>query len=102
MTNLVDVRNNKLYSGVTRINQVRFQEGTDRRITVIFNYNGGDGAFEVYVKEGVSSNNKAPFLIEVYELITSMINDPGNYITVEKIAERINEIEITDWARDCI
>lgn len=102
MTNLVDVRNSKLYPGVTRINQVRFQQGTNSHITVVFNYNGGDASFEVYIKgSGVISSNKAPFLIECYSLLDSML-DHAEYITVEEIVDKINEIEISDWARDLI
>jgi hypothetical protein len=101
MTNLIDTRYHKLYCGVTRVNLVRFQEGTDRYLTINFNYNGGDTSFEVYVKEGISDSNKAPFLIEVHTLLDSMINH-GDYITTEQVKEKINNIEISDWARDFI
>ena len=101
MTNLVNVKHSKLFCGVSGINKVWFQEGSNSYISVSFSYAGGDASFEVYLKKSVCSSNKAPLLIEVNSLLNSIINN-CEYMTIEKIEEQINNIEISDWARDVI
>lgn len=87
----------RLYCGVTTINQIRFQEGTDRFISINFNYNGGDATFEIYVKGGVNDKLKPSFLLEVRVVLNSMFNDARNfrgYVKIEDIANKINNINL--------
>ena len=94
MTNLVDDRDYKLYRNVA-IKQIRFQEGTDSYLTIYFGYADDEKwSIEIYVKGGVK-NNKDAFLIEVDSLLNSIDKE---YISVKEISERINKIEISDWA----
>ena len=87
----------RLYCGVTTINQIRFQEGSDRFITVDFSYNGGGNAsFEVYIKGGVHDAFKAAFLLEVDSVLTSMFTDSNSrgYVGIGDIKEEINKIKL--------
>ena len=87
----------RLYCGVTTINQIRFQEGTDRLISINFNYNGGDATFEIYVKGGVNDKLKPSFLLEAKVILDSMFTAANNfrgYVKIEDIETEINNINI--------
>ena len=87
----------RLYCGVTTINQIHFQEGTDRFISINFNYNGGDATFEIYVKEGVNDKVKPAFLLEVKDVLLDSFTAANNfrgYVKIEEIEEKINAITL--------
>ena len=86
-----------LYCGVTTINKIRFQEGSDRFISIEFSYNGGGNAtFEVYVKGSVHDAFKPAFLLEVELVLNSMFdaNNFRGYVDTGKIEEEINKINL--------
>ena len=90
--NLLD--SNRLYCGVTTINQIRFQDGSDRFISVDFSYNGGNATFEVYIKGGVHDAFKPAFLLEVISVLNSMFTDSNGYVDIGDIANKINDITL--------
>ena len=92
--NLLD--SNRLYCGVTTINQIRFQEVSDKFLSIEFSYNGGKATFEVCVG-GVRDNLKPAFLLEVEFVLNSMFNDASNfrgYVDTRKIEEELNKIKL--------
>ena len=87
----------RLYCGVTTINQIRFQKGTDRFISVDFSYNGGGNAtFEIYIKGGVHDAFKPAFLLEVNSVLNSMFTDSNfrGYVDIGDITNKINDITL--------
>lgn len=88
----------KLYCGVTTINRIYFQDGSDNRfISVDFSYNGGGNAtFEVYIKGGVHDAFKPAFLLEVNSVLNSMFTDSNSrgYVEIGDIANKINDITL--------
>ena len=86
----------RLYCGVTTINQIRCQEGSDRFISINFNYNGGDATFEVYIKGSVHDAFKPSFLLEVKVVLDSMFTDSNSrgYVDIGDIEEKINAITL--------
>ena len=86
----------KLYCGVTTINRIYFQDGSNRFISVDFSYNGGNATFEVYIKEGVHDAFKPAFLLEVNSVLNSMFTDSNSrgYVEIGDIANKINDITL--------
>ena len=87
----------RLYCGVTTINKIRFQDGSDRFISVDFSYNGGNAtSFEVYIKGGVHDAFKPSFLLEVKVVLDSMFTDSNSrgYVDIGDIEEKINAITL--------
>ena len=84
----------RLYCGVTTINQMYFQDASDKFLSIEFSYNGGNATFDVCVKGGVSDKDKPSFLMKVYLVVDPLLNTNRGYMKIEDIATAINSLNI--------